>query len=78
MAEKQEYPSFIIPDNIGGRYSVLTAVGLLPIAVSGIDIDKLMEGALEGTREYSIDNIDENISYQYALIRNILYNKERI
>ena len=75
LAEKEGYYSFIIPDNIGGRYSVLTSVGLLPIAVSGIDIDRLMEGALEGMNEYSIDNIDRNICYQYALIRNILYDK---
>ena len=75
LIEKEEYTSFIIPDNVGGRYSVLTSVGLLPIAVSGIDIDGLIEGALEGMNEYSIDDINMNICYQYALIRNILYNK---
>ena len=75
LTEKEGYTSFIIPDAIGGRYSILTSVGLLPIAVSGIDIDMLMKGALEGMNEYSIDDIDRNICYQYALIRNILYNK---
>lgn len=75
LAEREGYTSFIIPDDIGGRYSVLTAVGLLPIAVSGIDIDRLMDGALSGMEEYSKDDIEENISYQYALARNILYNK---
>lgn len=75
LAEKEGYASFVIPDNIGGRYSVLTPVGLLPIAVTGINIDRLMEGARDGRREYSTANIGMNISYQYALVRNILYNK---
>ncbi len=75
LTEREGYTSFIIPDDIGGRYSVLTAVGLLPIAVSGIDIDKLMEGALAGMNEYSKGDLEHNICYQYALARNILYNK---
>ena len=75
LTEKEGYTSFIIPDDVGGRYSLLTPVGLLPIAVSGIDIDGLMEGALDGMNEYSTDDINRNICYQYALIRNILYNK---
>ncbi|WP_035143337.1 glucose-6-phosphate isomerase [Schnuerera ultunensis] len=75
LTEKEGYTSFIIPDDIGGRYSVLTAVGLLPIAVSGVHIDKLMEGALMGMKEYSKEELEDNICYQYALIRNILYNK---
>lgn len=75
LAEEGNYESFAIPDDVGGRYSVFTPVGLLPIAVSGIDIDSLIEGASDGMKEYSIDDIDNNISYQYALIRNILYNK---
>lgn len=74
LSEKEGYTSFIIPDDIGGRYSVLTPVGLLPIAVSGVNIDELIKGALDGMDEYSKD-IEENISYQYASIRNILYNK---
>ncbi len=75
LAEKQGYTSFIIPDDVGGRYSIFTPVGLLPIAVSGIDIDRLMEGAFNGMVEYASDDIDVNICYQYALLRNILYNK---
>ena len=75
LTKKEEYTSFIIPDDVGGRYSLLTPVGLLPIAVSGINIDGLMEGSLDGMNEYSTDDINRNICYQYALIRNILYNK---
>lgn len=75
LTEKEGYTSFVIPDDIGGRYSVLTPVGLLPIAVSGIDIDRLIEGAIDGMNEYSNADIMDNISYQYALIRNVLYNK---
>ena len=75
LTEKEGYTSFVIPDDVGGRYSIFTPVGLLPIAVSGIDIDRLMEGALQAKDEYSIDNLDENICYQYAIARNVLYNK---
>lgn len=75
LAEIQGYETFIIPDDVGGRYSIFTPVGLLPIAVAGIDIDKLMDGAHSGMKEYSNPNIDENISYKYAAIRNILYRK---
>lgn len=74
LADREGYTTFIIPDDIGGRYSVLTPVGLLPIAVSGVDIDSLIMGALDGVKEYSL-GFDENISYKYAAIRNILYNK---
>ena len=75
LAEKEGYESFVIPDNVGGRYSVLTAVGLLPIAVSGSDIDKLMLGARKAGEELSNPNINENDCYKYAAIRNILYRK---
>lgn len=75
LANEKGYETFVIPDDIGGRYSVLTAVGLLPIAVAGIDIDRLIEGALDGMKEYSIPEIEKNPCYQYAAIRNILYNK---
>lgn len=75
LADNEGYESFIIPDQVGGRYSVLTAVGLLPICVSGIDIDKLMEGALDGMLEYNNDNLGENFCYQYAALRYILYQK---
>ena len=67
------YETFVVPDDVGGRFSVLTAVGLLPIAVAGIDIDKLMAGAAAGRDKYSKD--DGNDCYKYAALRNILYNK---
>ena len=74
-ADKEGYKSFIIPDNVGGRFSVLTAVGLLPIAVSGADIDKLMEGAAEG-RKFALENpFEENDAMLYAATRNILLRK---
>ena len=75
LANKENYTCFTIPDDVGGRYSVLTSVGLLPIAVSGLNIDKIMEGALLAMEEYAIKNLWENPAYQYAIIRNILYNK---
>lgn len=75
LARIEGYESFVIPDDVGGRYSVLTPVGLLPIAVAGIDIYKLLEGAASGQEEYAIRNIKENPAYQYAAIRNILYKK---
>ena len=73
LAEKEGYEQFVVPDNIGGRYSVLTAVGLLPIAVAGIDIDKLMEGAREAQEKYNDSDLKYNECYQYAVVRNILY-----
>ncbi len=73
LAEKEGYEQFIVPDNVGGRYSVLTAVGLLPIAVAGIDIDKLMEGAKIAQNRYDDPNLKYNECYQYAVVRNILY-----
>ncbi|MFZ7132202.1 MAG: glucose-6-phosphate isomerase [Eubacteriales bacterium] len=76
MAENEGYETFIIPDDIGGRYSVHTAVGLLPLAVAGIDIDAFMDGAKEGVQEYSIKHID-NPCFQYASARNILYRKDK-
>lgn len=72
LADNEGYEKFIVPDNIGGRYSVLTAVGLLPIAVAGIDIDKLMEGARIGQERYNDANLKYNECYQYAVARNIL------
>ena len=75
LADKEGYETFVIADDIGGRYSVLTAVGLLPIAVSGIDIDELMKGVQAGQTEYGKANFAENMCYQYAAARNILYNK---
>ncbi len=73
LADNEGYEKFVIPDNIGGRYSVLTPVGLLPIAVSGIDIDKLMEGAQIAQERYDDPNLKYNECYKYAVVRNILY-----
>ena len=77
LAEKEEYESFVIPDNVGGRYSVLTPVGLLPIAVSGIDIDKILAGAKFAEEKYSDSNLKYNDCYKYAVARNILYKEEK-
>ena len=73
LSDTEGYETFVVPDDVGGRFSVLTAVGLLPIAVAGIDIDKLMAGAAAGREKYSKD--DGNDCYKYAALRNILYNK---
>ena len=73
LATAMGYETFVVPDNVGGRYSVLTAVGLLPIAVSGVDIRKMMEGAQLAHKECSDLNIDTNLAMQYALVRNALY-----
>ena len=75
LADEEGYETFVVPDDVGGRFSVLTAVGLLPIAVAGINIDSLMKGAQEAAKEYCNDNIADNDCYKYAAIRNILYNK---
>lgn len=75
LAEEEGYETFVIPDDVGGRFSVLTAVGLLPIAVTGIDIDELMKGAEDGREEFRAEDLYQNPCYQYAAIRNILYNK---
>ena len=73
LSDEEGYENFVIPDNIGGRYSVLTAVGLLPIAVAGFDIDKLMKGAQIAREKYLDDNVKYNECYKYAVARNILY-----
>ena len=75
LADKEGYETFVIPDDVGGRYSVLTAVGLLPIAVSGVNISEVMNGAKDGITEYDNTNIYENPAYIYAALRNILYRK---
>lgn len=77
LAKKEKYETFVIPDNIGGRYSVLTAVGLLPIATAGIDIDELMKGAKLAQERYSDENLKYNECYKYAVLRNLLYEKEK-
>ncbi|MBU9721764.1 MULTISPECIES: glucose-6-phosphate isomerase [Bacillaceae] len=75
LATTEGYESFVIPDDVGGRYSILTAVGLLPIAVSGLDIDAMMNGAADAREAYDNPNLSENEAYQYAAVRNALYNK---
>ncbi len=75
LATEEGYESFVVPDDVGGRFSVLTAVGLLPIAVSGADIDKLMEGAAAGRKAALENDFENNYALQYAAIRNILLRK---
>lgn len=75
LAETEGYETFVIPDDVGGRYSVLTAVGLLPIAAAGIDLDQMMAGAREAGVAFGTPDLMENDAYQYAAIRNILYRK---
>ena len=75
LATEEGYETFVIPDDVGGRFSVLTAVGLLPIAVSGADITKLMEGAAAGRRLAMEKDFDDNDAMQYAAVRNILHRK---
>ncbi len=77
LSDEEGYENFVIPDNIGGRYSVLTPVGLLPIAVAGIDIDKLMKGAQIAREKYSDNNVRYNDCYRYAVARNILYQDNK-
>lgn len=73
IAQHENYKTFVIPDDVGGRFSVLTAVGLLPIAVSGISIDEIMRGAEQALQETASPNIEENPCYHYATMRNMLY-----
>ena len=75
LADREGYETFVVPDNVGGRYSVLTAVGLLPIAVAGCDIDALMQGAKKAQDEFDNPDMFTNDCYKYAAIRNLLYRK---
>lgn len=75
LADNEGYKTFVIPDDVGGRYSVFTAVGLLPIATAGIDIDKMMEGAFSAMGKYSHSGLNMNVCYKYAAIRSILYSR---
>lgn len=77
LSEAEGYESFVIPDDVGGRFSVLTAVGLLPIAASGLDIDKIMEGARFAMDKYSDSSLEYNQCYQYAVARNLLYERDK-
>lgn len=75
FADREGYETFVVPDEVGGRYSVLTAVGLLPIAAAGIDIDSLMSGAAKARQELCDTSLEKNDCYKYVAIRNALYNK---
>ena len=77
LADKEGYETFIIPNNVGGRYSVLTPVGLLPIATAGIDIEKLMSGARFAEEKYNDENLKYNDCYKYAVARNLLYKNDK-
>ncbi|MGY3765139.1 glucose-6-phosphate isomerase [Vagococcus vulneris] len=77
-ADVEGWQTFVIPDDIGGRFSVLTAVGLLPIAVTGADVDGLMEGAAAARLDFANDDLKTNQAYQYAALRNILYRKGKV
>ena len=75
LSDSEGYETFVVPDDVGGRYSVLTPVGLLPIAVAGIDIDLMMKGAADSRAYYTDTDLDKNDCYKYAALRNILYRK---
>lgn len=75
LADQEGYESFVIPDDVGGRFSVHSAVGLLPLAAAGVNIDDFMAGAKEGYREYQAESLADNTCYQYALYRHLLYMK---
>ena len=77
LSDEEGYETFVVPDNVGGRYSVFTAVGLLPIAVAGIDIDELMAGAKYAQDKYADSNLKYNECYQYAVVRNLLYRTDK-
>lgn len=75
LADEEGYETFIIPDDVGGRFSVLTPVGLLPIACAGLDIDAMMQGAADACEEFKSSDLKTNDSYQYAVVRNVLHRK---
>lgn len=78
LAEAEHYECFVIPDDVGGRYSVLTPVGLLPMAVAGLDIDEVMAGAAAAMSEFASPQLELNPCYQYAAVRNALYRKGKL
>jgi glucose-6-phosphate isomerase len=78
LADTEGYETFVIPDDVGGRFTVLTPVGLLPIAVAGINIDEMMKGAADAREAYSNDDLDSNDCYKYAAARNSLYRKGKV
>ncbi|MBC1436557.1 glucose-6-phosphate isomerase [Listeria rocourtiae] len=78
LSNSEGYETFVVPDDVGGRFSVLTAVGLLPIAASGVDIEAMMQGADAARADFSSPELDKNIAYQYAAARNVLYRKGKV
>ncbi len=78
LAEREGYETFAVPDDVGGRFSVLTAVGLLPLAAAGVDIEALLRGAAEARRRYRSASMEENDALRYAAVRNILYRKGKL
>lgn len=78
FSDKQGYETFVVPDDIGGRYSVTTAVGLLPIAVAGIDLDSIMKGSADAREAYTNPDISKNDCYKYAALRNIMYREGKV
>lgn len=78
LADNEGYETFVVPDDVGGRFSVLTAVGLLPIAATGVDIKKMLEGAEAASKDFSAPELKNNIAYQYATARNVLYRKGKV
>lgn len=78
IADQNGYRSYVIPDDVGGRFSILTPVGLVPLALAGIDIKSMVEGAREGQRLYTKFDLKKNISYQYAAARYLLYKKKKV
>lgn len=77
LVNQKGYESYVVPEDVGGRYSVITAVGLLPIAVAGIDVKAFLEGVREAEQEYSEPRLEKNAAYQYAAARNVLYAQEK-
>lgn len=76
LSEKEGYETFVVPDDIGGRFSVISAVGLLPLCAKGVDIDKFMDGFRKGREDYTIKDFDKNDAIKYAAIRNMLYEND--
>lgn len=76
LADSEKYETFVLPSDVGGRYSIFTPVGLFPIACAGFDIKELLNGALDGYKKYSISTIKDNVCYQYACARDYMLNKE--
>ena len=78
LSQKYGYPRYVLPNDVGGRYSVFTAVGLLPMAVAGIDVKGFLKGALDSRHDYNNDKLSENDCYKYAVVRHELYSKDHI